>query len=76
MTSRFLNRKAAAEMLGLAAKTLANWAVEGRGPKVFNPTGGRALYREEDVANFILGIVIEPEQPRRGRPYRNSQRRL
>lgn len=77
MTTRFINRGEAADMLKLSVKTLANWATRSVGPKVYNPTGGRALYREEEVQNFVLGLVAPPPEPprRRGRPPKSASRR-
>jgi hypothetical protein len=58
MTTQFLTRAEAAALMGLATKTLSNWTARGYGPKVYNPTGGRALYKEQEVVAFIEGTPV------------------
>lgn len=74
----FLTRKAAADLMGLSPKTLSNWGQRGRGPRAYNPTGGRALYDQNEVIAFIRGEApapqAAPQKPRRGRPPRQPLR--
>ena len=51
--SPLLDRKAAAEYLGIKEQTLSKWAMDGIGPA---PTkiGARSLYRREILDEFIL----------------------
>ena len=51
-----LTREAAAEALGCAPGTLANWAVAGIGPKPFQVRPGRRVYyRADEIREFALG---------------------
>jgi hypothetical protein len=47
-----MTRKDAAAYLGREAKTLAMWAVQGKGPKAHR-VGGRCFYYKEDLDAFI-----------------------
>ena len=47
-----LTRRDAARYLGVAVKTLAMWAVDGRNPKVHR-VGGRCFYYKDDLDAFI-----------------------
>ena len=47
-----MTRKDAAAYLGREAKTLAMWAVQGKGPKPHR-VGGRCFYFKEDLDAFI-----------------------
>jgi excisionase family DNA binding protein len=50
-----LNRRQAAERLGVTATTLARWAQQGRGP-AYSLTGnrkGRALYSAATIAEWL-----------------------
>jgi len=47
-----LCRRDAATYLGTAEKTLAMWAVQGRGPKAVR-VGGRVFYFKEHLDEFI-----------------------
>ena len=49
-----MTREDAALYLGLKPKTLAMWAVEGRGPKSMR-VGGRCFYFKADLDAFIRG---------------------
>lgn len=49
-----LSRKAAAEYLGFAPSTLANWALKGYGPPSFK-VGGRRFYWRADLDRFVAG---------------------
>jgi hypothetical protein len=52
-----LDRKNAALYLGCAPKTLADWAMKGKGPK-YVKLGGKIFYFTEDLKSWIA------EQPR------------
>ena len=49
-----MTRKDAAKYLGRAEKTLAMWAMEGKGPPV-HKSGGRCYYFRADLDAFIQG---------------------
>jgi hypothetical protein len=49
-----VNRTGAARYLGVAAKTLANWAFRGLGPRSVK-IGGRRFYYLTDLEAFIGG---------------------
>jgi hypothetical protein len=51
-----MTRTEAAEFLRLKPQTLAAWATRGTGPRVCK-IGGKALYRLEDLQNFITGGI-------------------
>lgn len=62
--SKVLSAKAAAEALGVSAKTLANWRVSGIGPK-FVKLGSRVLYRQVHLNAFLEErTVSSTSQPR------------
>jgi hypothetical protein len=78
-TVQFLTRREAADLMGIAAKTLSNWAVRGYGPQAYNPSGGKALYDRNEIIAFVKGtsIVSQPAVPKRGRgrPSKQANRR-
>lgn len=47
-----MSRRDAARYLGLAEKTLAIWACEGRGPKGYK-VGGRVFYFLDDLEAYV-----------------------
>lgn len=49
-----MDRKSAAKALRKSAQTLANWAVQGRGPKPFM-VDGRAYYWADEVIAYGRG---------------------
>lgn len=49
-----LSRRDAASYLGLAEKTLAMWALNGKGPRKVK-VGGRVFYFKDDLDAFISG---------------------
>ena len=49
-----VSRSDAARYLGLKPKTLAMWALSGRGPRSVK-VGGRVFYFQEDLDAFIRG---------------------
>mgnify|MGYP001203675018 CR=1 FL=1 len=48
----FLTTSQAAEILGLSAKTLANWRVSGKGPE-FHRLGGAVRYHPNDLNAWV-----------------------
>jgi len=69
-----MNRRCAAEALGVSMSTLRKWRHEGRGPRPLRLTGGprgRCVYRREDIEAFIAGLAAAPAErfdpPPRGR---------
>ena len=53
-----LSRKVAAEALGYTPGTLANWAVQGFGPRCHRTTkGGKVFYLASEVRAFALSTV-------------------
>jgi hypothetical protein len=51
-------RDDAAKYLGLATKTLAIWATQGKGPP-FVKIGARCFYYRRDLDQFIAGTAME-----------------
>ena len=49
-----MDRKNAAKYIGRATKTMAMWAMEGKGPPV-HKVGGRVFYYRKDLDAFIHG---------------------
>ena len=49
-----MTRRDAAKYLGLMPKTLAMWALAGKGPRQLK-VGGRVFYYQEDLDAFISG---------------------
>ena len=49
-----LTRRDAATYLGVAAKTLAMWALDGKGPQSVK-VGGRRFYFKKSLDSFIQG---------------------
>ena len=47
-----MTREDAATYLGLKSKTLAMWAMEGRGPRTYR-VGGRCFYFKHDLDLYI-----------------------
>lgn len=47
-----MTRRDAAKYLGLKEKTLAMWAMTGKGPPVVR-VGGRCFYRRSDLDEFV-----------------------
>lgn len=47
-----MTREHAAAYLGLTTKTLAMWAVQGKGPRPIR-VGGRVFYRQTDLDQLI-----------------------
>ena len=65
-----LDRKNAALYLGRSPKTLAQWALHGKGPRSHD-IGGRAFYYFRDCDAFIAGgngSAPDPPAPAGGRP--------
>ena len=51
-----MSRDHAARYLGVEPKTLAHWAMTGKGPRCVK-VGGRAFYFRQDLDAFILGAA-------------------
>jgi len=49
-----MSRQDAAKYLGIAEKTLAMWALEGKGPRSIK-VGGRRFYYQDTLDGFIQG---------------------
>jgi hypothetical protein len=60
-----MDRKNAAEYLGHAGKTLAQWAIQGKGPRSVK-VGGRVFYFRTDLDEFIRSGSAHSE-PRKAR---------
>jgi len=60
-----MDRKNAAEYLGHAEKTLAQWATQGKGPRSVK-VGGRVFYFRADLDEFIRAGSA-PSEPRKDR---------
>lgn len=58
----FLTPKQAAEFLGLAVGTLANWRVRGDGPRFFRLGGSRGGYVRYDRADLAAYARSRPCQ--------------
>lgn len=54
------NTEAAAEYLGTAESTLANWRSAGRGPKYLK-LGAKVYYRLADLDSWMQSRVRDPE---------------
>lgn len=51
-----MGRQAAAQYLGLQPKTLAMWALQGKGPPRVK-VGGRVFYYLDDLVSFVRGAA-------------------
>ena len=60
MEKELLNSEQAANYLGLATQTLANWRFLNKGP-AYLCIGRRRMYQLEDLDNFKQRNRIEPE---------------
>ena len=49
-----MTREDAARYLGVASKTLAMWALQGKGPR-FVKVGGRCFYYRHALSEFVAG---------------------
>ena len=58
-----MNRKNAGLYLGCSAKTLADWATKGIGPR-YVMVGGRAFYFRADLDSWIAGRGTSPSSTR------------
>ena len=54
-----MTRRDAAHYLGMAEKTLAMWAMDGKGP-AGKRVGGRVFYFKDDLDRFIQGKEVAP----------------
>ena len=53
-----MTRRDAARYLGAAEKTLAMWALNGKGPRSIK-VGGRVFYFQADLDSFINGSGVK-----------------
>jgi|GEM_PF-2404019 Predicted transcriptional regulator len=58
----------AAELLGVAEKTLRNWRSQHTGPKFVRLSRGLVGYRRESLIAWIEEAEIDPRPAKRGRP--------
>lgn len=56
VAERLLTRPEAAEMLGLAPQTLANWASMGKGPRRVIVGSRSTRYRLSDLTAYVEGL--------------------
>jgi excisionase family DNA binding protein len=56
-TLKLLTREEAADVLGVSRQTLANWAVDGAGPR-FVKIGTNARYRAQDLEAYIEANLV------------------
>ncbi|WP_363317023.1 helix-turn-helix domain-containing protein [uncultured Mobiluncus sp.] len=52
-----LTRREAAALLGISPHTLANWAVQGRGPRFHHYSPTRTFYIRDEVESYLASIV-------------------
>lgn len=52
-----MTRRDAATYLGMAEKTVAMWAMDGKGPDV-HKLGGRCFYYKDELDAFIRGEIV------------------
>jgi hypothetical protein len=64
-----MDRKNAAEYLGHAEKTLAQWATQGKGPRLVK-VGGKVFYFRDDLDEFVRSgsAHSEPHKTRGAQP--------
>ena len=55
---KLLDEQEAAPYVGVRRKTLANWRVEGVGPK-FLRVGGRVRYHPRDISEWLDGRRVQ-----------------
>lgn len=56
-TTQALTRREAAAMMGISPRTLANWAVQGRGPRYYHYSPTRSFYIRDDVEKYLASLV-------------------
>lgn len=61
MHQKFLDRRQAADFLGVSVSTLARWSMLRMGP-AFHKIGSRVRYRPEDLEAFVKTCVVKPTQ--------------
>lgn len=60
-----LSTKEAAQYLGLAENTLANWRSTGIGPRFMRiGGGGRIFYKRTDLDTYLQSCVVETKDTR------------
>ncbi len=58
MQHEYMNRQEAADFLRVSIHTLADWASQRRGPRLYK-IGRRVLYKLEDLKAFVESSSIE-----------------
>jgi excisionase family DNA binding protein len=61
MRQRLLNVNEAAERLGITSGTLYHWVSKGKVP--YTKIGGKLLFRESDIDNFIEDNTVMVNKP-------------
>jgi len=56
------NSREAADYLGISNMTIHRWRRSGRPRIRYRLIGGRAYYEQEDLDDYLEGVVIEPEE--------------
>jgi hypothetical protein len=59
-----MSRDEAAKYLGRASKTLAQWVVDGKGPRSVC-IGGRIYYYKSELDDFIRGEAARPRRKKK-----------
>jgi hypothetical protein len=74
----YLTRREVSQQFPISFSHLAHLACQGRGPR-YAIIGRNAIYRREDLENWIAGRMIEPVAPEqsrgRGRPKKKPRGR-
>ena len=60
-TDGLLNARAAADFLDVHPVTLANWRVDGQGPKFLRIGPRNIRYRRSDLLTYLEESTVEPE---------------
>ncbi|MGW0324777.1 helix-turn-helix transcriptional regulator [Nocardia sp. NPDC003183] len=58
---RWLTRKDAADYMGIHARTLANWAATGHGPRYSKPSGKSCMYRLDDLDAYLQAHMVHTD---------------
>jgi excisionase family DNA binding protein len=61
---KLLSRSECADIIGVPASTLANWASEGKGPRYLR-VGRHSRYRPADVERWLDAQTRDPSGTRR-----------
>ena len=58
MQHEYMNRQEAADFLRVSVHTLADWASQRKGPRLYK-IGRRVLYKREDLYTYLESVVVE-----------------